>query len=134
MDEQLHEYRSYLVSAEQKSQDDYDKTVLSLSGGALGISFAFVKDIVGPQPLLRQELLLWSWSSWAISIACILFSFYFSNWSLRKAINQLDKNQIHNRQPGGPFSQLTAVLNALGGLLFLAGAVLMVIFVSFNLR
>lgn len=29
------EYRKSLVAAEQKSQEDFDKTVLSLSGGAL---------------------------------------------------------------------------------------------------
>ena len=47
MDKTLQEYRAHLVSAAQKAQEDFDKTLLALSGGALGVSFAFVKDIVG---------------------------------------------------------------------------------------
>ncbi|WP_417913843.1 hypothetical protein [Candidatus Electronema sp. JM] len=35
--DQLAEYRKWIVAAEQKSQEDFDKTVLSLSGGALGV-------------------------------------------------------------------------------------------------
>jgi len=46
MNENLQEYRKHLVAAEQQVQADFDKTVLSLSGGALGISFAFVKNPV----------------------------------------------------------------------------------------
>ncbi|WP_134984071.1 hypothetical protein [Xanthomonas axonopodis] len=52
------EYRQWLVVAEQKAQEDYDKTVLTLSGGALGISFAFVKDIVGQNPIQNSSWLL----------------------------------------------------------------------------
>ncbi len=35
--DQLAEYRKWIFAAEQKSQEDFDKTVLSLSGGAVGI-------------------------------------------------------------------------------------------------
>ena len=49
----LQKYRDFLIAAEQKSQEDYDKTVIALSGGALGISFAFATDIVGGQSLTQ---------------------------------------------------------------------------------
>jgi hypothetical protein len=42
------QYRALLVQTWQKTQDDIDKAILSLSGGALGVSFVFLKDIVGP--------------------------------------------------------------------------------------
>ena len=134
MDKQLQEYRSLLISAEQKAQEDFDKTVLSLSGGALGISFAFVKDIVGSQPLTHSAYLLISWIVWGISVTCVLASYYFSQQGLRHAIKQVDKEKIYGETPGGPYGRITAILNALGGLLFLTGIVFIVIFVSYNLR
>lgn len=37
---ELQAYRSHLVAADERAQENFDKTVLSLSGGALGVSFA----------------------------------------------------------------------------------------------
>ena len=37
-------YRAQLVALEQKFQEAYDKAVLILSGGALGLSLVVVKD------------------------------------------------------------------------------------------
>ena len=50
------EYRNGLIAAEQKSQDDYDKTIISLSGGALAISVVFIKDIMGNS----EPILVWA--------------------------------------------------------------------------
>jgi hypothetical protein len=44
MSDHTSDYRSLLVQTWQKAQDDFDKAVLSLSGGALGVSFIFLKD------------------------------------------------------------------------------------------
>src|SRR5690349_13298608 len=46
---QLAEYRNHLVTAKAKAQDDYDRTVLALSGAAIGISLTIVKDFLGSQ-------------------------------------------------------------------------------------
>ena len=40
------EYRQQLITLEQKSAESFDKTVIALSGGALGLSLTFVKEIV----------------------------------------------------------------------------------------
>ena len=40
MEDRLQEYRATLLVAEQKAPGQFDKTVLTLSGGALGVSFA----------------------------------------------------------------------------------------------
>lgn len=47
------EWREHLVSAEQKSQEDLDKALLSLSGGALGVSLIFLKDVIGQGPQVK---------------------------------------------------------------------------------
>ncbi len=80
LDDAMFEYRNHLVLAGQKAQEDYDKAVMTLSGGALGISFAFLKDIVGPGDLLNETLLFFAWISWGLSVTAVLFSYYFSQW------------------------------------------------------
>ena len=64
-DAALAAYRLHLVAAEQKAQEDFDKTILSLSGGALGVSFVFLKDIVGPEHVAAPAWLFAAWLTWA---------------------------------------------------------------------
>ncbi|MEW5939701.1 MAG: hypothetical protein AB1750_08580 [Chloroflexota bacterium] len=129
----LKEYRNQIISAEQKAQEDFDKTVLSLSGGALGVSFAFVKDIVGESPICISFLIV-SWVSWALSSTSVLISYYMSHKALRHAIKQIDTNKIRQEQPGGVYDKFTGFLNMLGLILFLVGLLAMIWFVKTNLE
>ena len=131
--DQLAEYRKWLVSAEQKSQEDFDKTVLSLSGGALGISFVFLKDVIGPQPLVFTIFLLAAWLAWAFSTFSVLTSYYLSHLALRRAITQVDDGTIYEQPAGGAFARLTAILNAIGAVLFLVGVCCITVFAGVNL-
>jgi hypothetical protein len=128
----LVDYRKFLVSAEQKSQEDFDKAVLTLSGSALGISFTFLKDIVGVNPIAEPELLIWSWRLWAGSILCVLFSYFLSHISLRKAIAQVDDGTIYNQKPGEAWATWTACLNISGAALFVLGVLTLTYFASIN--
>jgi hypothetical protein len=134
LDLELVEYRKWLIAAEQKAQEDYDKTVLALSGGALGISFAFIKDVIGNQPAIFPHLLWGSWLAWGLSVAFVLVSFYASRLALRRTIVQIDQGQVYREFPGGYYATMTAWLNLGGGILFLAGVVLIVIFAAYNMK
>lgn len=132
-DASLREYRQWLVAAEQKSQDEFDKAVLSLSGGALGISFAFLKDIVGTQPLIQPAFLLVAWTTWGLSILAVLASYYLSHLALRRTIAQVDDQSIYRTKPGGMFALFTAILNAAGAMLFVVGVCCITYFAGVNL-
>lgn len=129
----LEGYRQWLIAAEQKSQEDFDKTVLSLSGGALGISFVFLKDIIGVNHVQEVTLLFISWVAWAFSTFVILASYYLSRLALQKAIKQIDDKTIYQSRAGGSYALATAILNALGAILFLIGVCFMTAFASTNL-
>lgn len=126
------EYRSQLLSLEQKSQESYDKTVLALSTGAFGITFAFVSNFLDQQVIINQGLLTAAWVAWAISATAVLFSYYFSVLALRRAVKQLDSQTIFRERPGGVFHVFTMALNAIGGLLFVTGLGLIIAFVHLN--
>lgn len=127
------DYRCLLTQTEQTSQADFDKAVLTLSGGALGLSFAFTKDIVGTAPIAHIGYLLLAWIAWALSSTSILVSFFASARAQRKAIKQLDRGLLPPR-PGGLWDITTDTLNVLGLLLFLFGLTMMIFFLRHNLK
>jgi hypothetical protein len=129
----LSEYRQHLVLAEQKAQDDYDKSIMSLSGGALGVSFAFIEKFVDRNHIVSVCMLQWSWIAWGLSLAAVIMSFWCSRRALRRAINEFDHNAPAQQTPGGIMSHLTEIFNILSGILFVAGVILMAIFASENL-
>ena len=133
------EYRALLTKTEQEAQATFDKTVLTLSGGALGLSFAFTKDVVGAHNVVHTSFLLSAWIGWGLSATSVLSSFFTSQMALRKAISQLDQGQLGSdaekmERPGGWYDRLTATLNASGLVLFLVGLVAMMIFLICNLK
>ena len=126
-------YRTSLFAAEQQMQSEYDKGVMTLSGGALGISFTFLKDIVGKQTLLSGNYLLLAWTLWAVSISCILASYFTSAKSLRDTAATVDENTIYLKLAKGPWVAWTKGLNIAGGIGFLIGVLSLVYFVACNL-
>lgn len=129
----LEEYRNGLIQAEQKSQDDYDKSIVSLSGGALGLSIIFFKEVLGGKAPVHSEILVYSWVAWASSIATVVLSYFLSRLALRKAIEQTDNNDFR-AGVGGWAAKLTAYTNALSGLLFIVGIGLFISFSAQNIE
>lgn len=126
-------YRDHLFKAEQSAQGDYDKTLIYLSSGALGVSFAFLQNIVGTGPFGGVGFLLAAWFCWAASLSSVLASFLTSHFSLRMAIRQIDLGTFEEESVGGWYSKATVILNLLGGGLFVIGVVSLVIFAYVNL-
>ena len=133
MDDPQSKHRTFLIEAEQKTQSAYDKAILTLSSGALGVSFVFVKELIRPgTPIVSQGLLYSAWTCWALSAASTLLSFYLSHRALRKAIVQFDRGE--QERAGGRFAIVTEIANLTAGLLFCIGVFLMIVFVGQNLR
>ena len=134
MEDDKSRYRELLETLKQNSQESYDKTVLSLSAGALGVSFAFVKDIVGCWPAQTPGWLFAAWVFWGLSVTSVLFSFLCSQKALRKAIEQVDAGEMYNKNLGGYLNTTTILLNHTAGLCFLFGVITMIIFVAHNMK
>ncbi len=123
--ENLKIYRKQLTQIEQKIGDSFLKTLLTLSGGALGLSLAFIKDIVGENPMVNPKILIASWSLLTISLASILLSLYLGISAYRHAINQTDKGTIYKEFVGGwcakamPYSNFISISTFVFGVIFL---------------
>jgi hypothetical protein len=131
--DRLSAYRQSLIAAEQAMQGEYDKGVLTLSGGAIGISLVFLKDVVGAKGLVHGGFLLAAWVVWGLSVAFVLSSYFTSTKALRRAVTETDDGVIYQTLAQSGWAAATKVLNALGGICFFIGILLLVTFVSFNL-
>jgi len=87
-------YRDLLQELSIKSQDQYDKTLLTISTGALGLSFAFIKDIVNISSATNINFLTGSWICLTLSILCILISFLSAKYALKIAVQFTRVNLI----------------------------------------
>ena len=131
-DHSLKEYRDWLVKADQKETLNFDKAIMTLSSGALGISITFLHDIVSnPKPYTNIWLLL-SWSFLAGSLTTILLAYIFSTRSLRKAINQVDKGTIYTERPGGINSIIAVCFRYFSVGVFVLGVAFLVYFAFLN--
>lgn len=123
MEEYLREYRAQLVAGRQQVIDNYEKTLLTLTTGALALSITFVKDILDGTPTSAVPWLLAAWSCWTCTVVLMITSYYLSPIAYSKAISQVDDGSITKGKAGGGYTTAIRALNSLGGLTFLVGII-----------
>jgi len=73
--------RKLLVEAQQQSYQQFDKAILTLSSGGLGVSIIFLRDILPLEQITNYCFLIGSWILFTISITCTLISFLASQYA-----------------------------------------------------
>jgi hypothetical protein len=129
--EAFNQHWDVLIQLEQKSQEAYDTAILTLSGGALGVTFTFITDLLGDKPPIDIYLLTSAWIAWAGSICAILSSHLFSCFAIRKA--RYEFGQGKQAELGGAITTTTSILNVIAGVSFVIGVVFMTFFAVNNL-
>lgn len=128
-----------IAETEFKNTGPYDKAILTLSGGALALSFVFIKDIIKPDQAVSGWLLYCAWCLFVLAIVNNISGFMFalrgSNAEWHMAISRyrlrtkseedletlLDKNRTFLRRA-----------NILQGIFFLLGVISLSIYVMVN--
>jgi hypothetical protein len=126
-------YRDKLLELEAQSQDSFDKTLVSLSGGALGVSFAFVDKFLHAKPARSVVALEAAWSFWVLSLALVLSSHFISTLAMRRSVQQIDRREPLQDRMGGRYHSVLLFLNPASGVAFLAGLFCAGYFVAKNL-
>jgi hypothetical protein len=121
--------RAQLPSLEQKSQETYDKAVLLLSGGALGLSLVVVKDYLRLRGGSGAGLISLALLCWALSVSCVLFSSASSRKVFRSAIRQVDGG-VPSANLGELSDRVASGLSIGSGALFLVGVAFFAAFVA----
>lgn len=124
---------AYLVII--KTQEEYDKQLLTLSTGVLAVLVAFLKDIVHLDSAVIMSTLYGSFACLGGTICLVLASFQVSNSALSAARVYWQKH--FEGEYSYPFpdkkGKYVQAINIAAGLLFASGVMLAVIFIIGNL-
>lgn len=123
---ELDEHRRHLVEALHTASQDFDKAIMTLAAGALGISIAFVNQ-VAPHPR-DTAWLATAWSLFAAALVFILISFITSQSAIRWEIDHL----YDDPRPKRPHRKWTTRLNTAAAGAFVLGVVSLVVFALVN--
>lgn len=132
------EYRKKTLDDIKSQTQNFDDNLLKFSSGALGLSLAFIKDVV-PLP---QAIWIWclflSWMAFAVCILVTLASFQLSVVAHRRSLPALEAYYIKGRQEALDSHLKTLWVRALdwctfiGSASFLGGVILTLLFVAAN--
>jgi hypothetical protein len=122
------EERARLVEHRLKASESFDRMVLALAGGALGLTITFIHDIA-PHPR-HLWMIAVGWSILAASLLVILTSLLTSIAAHDQIIEQMDEQVASVRRP----RRWTTWLNRSAAALLVAGVAFVVLFACFNLR
>ncbi len=133
--ESLMQYRSEIINAKRKTQEDFDKTLLTLSSGAFGLSLIFIKDILDINKAINLTLLYVSWKLWIISLISLLLGYRNGILAHKKVLTLIDNSEINKlyKNGGEPYTTRIEIFNIIGMWTFLIGLILITCFVTLNL-
>jgi hypothetical protein len=112
MSESLKLYRAQLDAAYLKMVEEYDKAIMTLSGGGLGITFVFIKDFIGTNAVQRKQVLFWTWVCWGLSITFVILSFITTSAGKLRSVEKIrlaDTRELDEVKKYPIFSPLTCV-------------------------
>ena len=122
----------------QTTSDDYDKNLLAVSSGALGLSLSFIKDIVPLDKAFCLSVLYVSWCSFALAILITISSYLFALAALRTHLKILDeyyRNAEEATRTGvNSTTRLVRAARYIAGGAFLVGLLLTLLFCILNVR
>ena len=121
--DELRGYRHDLLALQNEQISSYDKAILSLSGGALGITVAFADKFGGDIPVVTWALLA-SWGAFSTAIGFNVISYLFSSYDMEAEVEKV-RSSIQTGgtefRSGNRWRSATQYTNVLALLAFMVG-------------
>jgi len=111
---------------------DFDKLIIILAGGALGLTIPFLADALEGTNITGRIWLVSSWICFIISLASILFELLFGIHAHNKAIKQIDIAGKRNETFGGIFAWLSEAAQIFATIFLILGLALLLVFAFYN--
>ncbi|MEM1262514.1 MAG: hypothetical protein AAGH76_08960 [Pseudomonadota bacterium] len=128
--------REELLAAQRKNAEKFDESVLTLAVALLGVSLAFIKDIVSLDSARATWTLIASWVSLSLSIVLCVSGMLYGIRISKILLEAAKRYYIDDEEDAWEISRSCSKkldrINSWVGLLFLVGVLLTVFFVSFN--
>lgn len=130
------EERKLLVELERSGSESFDKTITTLSAGALGLSITFIHEIAPTPQSETVGILIVAWSGFGLALLVTLFSLLSSQSAMRKQRDLLDQEYKGIQSLEGQTSWTAKVTNALNWssiAFFTVGVIFLAMFTVKNL-
>ena len=121
-----------LTDIKAHANDQYDKMVLPVAGGALFLSMAFLEKIVKNPPYVSPGWLLAGWCFLALAILASLFSLVASYYAANDRIKEWDEEYIAQKRITPKkkcWTRITSLCNIASMVSVGAGVICIIIFV-----
>jgi hypothetical protein len=130
--------RKLLIATEQDQAKTFDKYILTLSSGALGLSLAFIKIIKSINPG-SEFWLVAAWVLFSLSTLSTLISFLTSQIACRKQVDILEasffpEDKKKETSESNHYSTATGILNITSITLLILGVSVFIIFATQNIK
>jgi hypothetical protein len=130
--------RKDLLVRQLSNAEKYDNAILTLSAGILGVSLAFIKDIVPIDEAINVCLLKLSWVCFSLAIVFTISSFMLSQWAIKVQLTYAERYYLDSKDDFLKKRNVPAIatdwFNLLAGILFIIGVSTTVSFVIYNLK
>lgn len=130
--EEYLEERNLLIDAERESARSFDKSMITLSAGALGLSITIIRH-VAPTPQVVM-LLYFAWGGFIFALLCTLTSFLLSQSALRRQREILDLDYEGGKPARDQKNCQAAITNCLNWLSIISFIVGVICFVLFGIK
>jgi magnesium-transporting ATPase (P-type) len=126
--------RKQLIEAERNTAQQFDKAILTLAAGALGLSIVFINQIA-PQPISNSICYLTgAWILFCLSLLSTLISFLTSQAACRRQRDILDRDiSGQSDNTNNKAASWTKWLNYFSIAIFILGVICLIIFSAVNL-
>jgi hypothetical protein len=134
----MREYRKFLEQCETEATSDFDKTTVTLSGGALGLAMAFLKEVPPNTPRWAFSVFAGALVALVISVLGVLLSLMASRKSMRYELQCVDGRRVKpdGEEAGGWWRSATETFNwiALVGCILGLGALAFFLVIALRSR
>ncbi|MDI6807798.1 MAG: hypothetical protein QME66_02300 [Candidatus Eisenbacteria bacterium] len=125
-----------LISKQISNSETHDHSILSLSSAFLGLSVAFISDVVPIDVACHKYLLFLSWLAFSLAIIVTIASFIYGQRAIKKLIDAARRFYIEENEDSYRVSMILSTrmdrLNLSSGGAFVLGILLTIAFVSAN--
>lgn len=130
--------RGELLKQQISNSETYDKSLLTLSSAFLGLSLAFVKDIVPLAEVRYLWILFLSWAGLTLAIVGTIWSFIYGQRVIKRLLDGARQYYIEKDQTAFEKSRMYSEqldhVNEFSGFVFIAAVLLSVAFVFINIQ
>ena len=131
--QELLDYRLHLKELVTKSQESFEKQLSYISAGALSVSMAFIKNVVGELNKTKsEELLILGWALMGVTLLINLLSHIFTSNCHNKTIAEIGDGKYNYENALCRHNNIKN-LNYVSIATLVLGITLLLIFITLNI-